>query len=597
MDELTTLGEWLYKTPLTDLPAELFVLIVEKLDIRSIVRLCVVSHSMQDRIKSHTVAMALVVRFLSEARIPAASFSLSKMGPSDLFKLITRRERFLWMTGHAPSAGPLQGRRTDINLVIPESAEAFPPPGHITYEGGHCEYPNGTPLLLPGGRWIVVLSGLDRNWHFSCYDLQTLVPDDFYQPVTTLALNPDIQGYSIWIHQHSSCAEDSTFNFLLSSARPGVTSIPWQREWYCFIRLHTDPFINIATLSNIPLPAIFYTHDWNLTLAGHFISFESPPVLSHTALSEALVWNAREDIISNVTPLRPATNDAPQIQTARFIPTCDGDLLELFVSADDSKSTMMLTFTMWTLTSNNMPGNITLQSMQSHSIPVEIGMAAIGQEVTHVSINGWSETINEVFIKLRIRRGWQQLLLYLTLNKESKIPRILHSEGLQNSDLDNLSAQPQSVRGPALPPKTPLPYDPGVAISAGFVSTTWRPYISAEIIEPTGLPNHIRLPNLLAETNPQALLRISPKFGPHNGWMVFEARHDDGSFECGSNDYTFCQWSGRWLLPSMRLIAQEKPQYGYEDDILGDNSNSKAKPVTSPVQKQFRPYMVVDPVE
>ncbi|KAF8305426.1 hypothetical protein DL93DRAFT_354670 [Clavulina sp. PMI_390] len=158
--------------------------------------------------------MALALRCFREEKIPASSLLLPQMESTKLFKLITRRERIIWTANHPSLEGPPKGQRTNINFVIPESAEAYHPLGK--YIDQDDEYPDATSAILPGGRWAIVLSGTN-HWHFSCYDLQTLVADSFYEPVATIAIKPDKEDTSLFIQNFEYCAVESTFTFLISS--------------------------------------------------------------------------------------------------------------------------------------------------------------------------------------------------------------------------------------------------------------------------------------------------------------------------------------------------------------------------------------------
>lgn len=78
------------------------------------------------------------------------------------------------------------------------------------------------PVLLPGGRWMIGISGARLEWYISCWDVQAtsnsqspLVPSASYQFDMTEErpnLSPTIQHYEYNDH-------DGAFNILIQSVR------------------------------------------------------------------------------------------------------------------------------------------------------------------------------------------------------------------------------------------------------------------------------------------------------------------------------------------------------------------------------------------
>ncbi|KAF8310191.1 hypothetical protein DL93DRAFT_2169881 [Clavulina sp. PMI_390] len=276
------------------LPIEIFLLIIDHLEIFSVIRFSMASRSLYDFVHSRAVSMALALRCLHVEKIPATSFLLPQMESSELVKLITRVDRFIWAANRTSlSKDPPRGKRTNINLVIPDSAEAFYPLGMYEAEDDR-QYPHARSALLPGGRWVVTISGATR-WHFSCYDLQDLIADGFYEPVATIAIKPDREEVPLLIQEFEYCKGDSAFTFIISSQEPYmIRDELFTPGWHCIIRVHIEPVSSAVTISNVPLPPFYHTRDWHLNLSGDFVSFESLDswiAFDNLAPSQALMWD------------------------------------------------------------------------------------------------------------------------------------------------------------------------------------------------------------------------------------------------------------------------------------------------------------------
>ncbi|KAF8305363.1 hypothetical protein DL93DRAFT_2233112 [Clavulina sp. PMI_390] len=542
------------------LPIDVLVLVIENLDIRSVVLFSMVSRSTNALVNSRTVLIALALRCLSQEKIPASSFPLPQMELTELFKLLTRRERIIWAASHPSLEGPPRGQRTNINFVIPESAEAYHPLGKYEDQDDR-EYPNATSAVLPGGRWAVTLSGAN-HWHFSCYDLQTPVPDGFYEPVATMAIKPDKEDTSLSIQQFEYCDIDSTFTFLISSHQAYMVrdASIWP-GWHCLVRLHISPMNLSPLFSLVPLPSIYHARDWYLTLAGDFVSFETLDdflEFDNLAPSRALLWDWRKDIISNSVP----SNIPPKnvMRRGRFFPTPDGSLIELEALASDS--IVQIVFTIWSQAS---PSDNILGPSRSHIIEIELSPWPYSEvEVTSVYLEKWDCCVfsHDIYIILQIGRDWQEYPLYLVLNTESGVARPLYHQDTPNPEL----------------------HDRSVQNSSDFFFAAYMPPTHGRVRRPT--PEYPPRPDIAIEmgSGHPEVLELSLAFGQRYCVVVAPVMEGDKDFMFDFGPHPFCPRSGRWLL--------SREMYEEDDDEEEDEIET-----VLPVRKSFCPYMVVDHLE
>ncbi|KAF8310216.1 hypothetical protein DL93DRAFT_2230476 [Clavulina sp. PMI_390] len=528
--------------PLESFPIEILVSIAEQLDIASFVHLSMVSQLMQKVLKSRTVLIALVLHHLHNNKIPAASFPLSSMESNELYTLITRRHRTVW------------------------SAKAFPPRGH-SREGDTREYPIATSALLPGGRWAVVLSGFRRHWHFSCYDLQTLVPGEFYQPVATLQLSPDNLEHSIYINQLSLSMERNTYNFILCSLPRGYRSALWRPRWNCFVRLRIDPITSVASISELPLPGLYHSHKWNLTLAGDFVAFESPPTSEDISLSKAFVWNSATDTISTATPARIPAEGLVCYPWHRFLCTNDGCVIEL--EALRETDVVHVIFTTWTQIVKDddvtAPSTLCPSRVTRHAVHLA---ARKDHDSIHFDCEKWFETMDEVFIVLHITRGFTPLWQQLVLHKGSGIFHVLFTHRSPAPRGSWINTSPDYLFRHT--PKT----EAAVEASDSFVPDL-KPDSPAKL--------HLQL-------------RIAIQFGFHSWDLVVPASDDDSRFGVDSSLQIFCAWAGRWLLPTP-FTNVEKDGYHYHmlgayHGIVDGNTGGNNSIEAPPARKAYCRYMI-----
>lgn len=173
--------------------------------------------------QNRSLWLFLVRRVLYEERIPETALSLPMMDTPSLVRILTRKSSLVWQVRNGSPVACC--RRIDItfDFPMPSTESAIQ---ELAMDDLREPYDNLTkPMLLPGGRWIVGISGGKLKWFVSCWDIQAFNTDTSspLAPAVSYELRavrddilspPAIQKFEYNDH-------DSAFNILVETIYPG----------------------------------------------------------------------------------------------------------------------------------------------------------------------------------------------------------------------------------------------------------------------------------------------------------------------------------------------------------------------------------------
>ncbi|KAF8310893.1 hypothetical protein DL93DRAFT_2084095 [Clavulina sp. PMI_390] len=280
-----------------------------------------------------------------------------------------------------------------------------------------------SPLILPGGRWTMGISGAGPEWYLSIYDLQTVVSSVVYQPALVIPIhvhfNEFIEGLDIEGYEY--CPLDASFNIVVSGSSD-------QRDWGIawLVRVFIQPKTQQLTYHMLDIPPKVRGQQWILGLSGDFMTFERRHA---TKGIHTLIWNWRSDTTMSRDSRR--TRDRVMwFAGPEFILTSSGSLVQMEASHHGMEVTFSFLLWPW----ENLPdGEGTSHEAQSLVIQIPSEDNIKEFDNLRIKLQHYIKRRDALFLFILIGSGFNEWYLYIALEGDIYIPRILHFGGKNGS--------------------------------------------------------------------------------------------------------------------------------------------------------------------